>query len=178
MRNIPPPEWLLARLTTPDRAAAILGDLTEISATRGRLWFWTAYARTIISLGWRTPAAFLFGYFAFELMMWLVPMWIRHTPPAWSSTSLNFARMDPLVDAVTVPLWFALPYGLVRYGMRDRFVRISCVAFGVATVVFAYPPAPSVTAATVIALAGAALVSPVWRRPAFVLISTVAASAV
>jgi hypothetical protein len=35
-----------------------------------------------------------------------------------------------------------------------------------------------VIAAIVIALAGATLVSPVWRRPAFVLVSTVAASAV
>src|ERR1035437_8801804 len=105
-------EALLARVTDSTRAAAILGDLEELAATRGRLWFWTAYARTIISLAWRPPAAFLLGYFAFELMMCLVPMWIRHTPPVWSSTSLNFARMDPLVDAVTVPLWFALPYGL------------------------------------------------------------------
>lgn len=35
-------EALLARITGPTRAAAILGDLLELSATRGRLWFWTA----------------------------------------------------------------------------------------------------------------------------------------
>ena len=41
----------------PTRAAAIIGDLTEMAATRGRLWFWAAYPRTLISLGWRTPVA-------------------------------------------------------------------------------------------------------------------------
>ena len=38
-----PAEWLLARLTEPERAAAIYGDLTEMAATRGRLWFAAAY---------------------------------------------------------------------------------------------------------------------------------------
>jgi hypothetical protein len=36
-----------------------MGDLLEISATRGRHWFWIAYSRTLISLGWRTPVAFV-----------------------------------------------------------------------------------------------------------------------
>jgi hypothetical protein len=61
MRNLA--ESLLARLTTRTRAAAILGDLLELSATRGRLWFWTTYARTLLSLGWRTaPAAFVLAF--------------------------------------------------------------------------------------------------------------------
>ncbi len=46
-----PAEWLLARLTEPERAAAIYGDLTEMAATRSRLWFWTNYFRALISLG-------------------------------------------------------------------------------------------------------------------------------
>ena len=45
------PEWLLARFVGPVRATAILGDLLEISTTRGGLWLWAAYARTLISLG-------------------------------------------------------------------------------------------------------------------------------
>ena len=54
MSNLP--ETLLARLTTADCAAAILGDLTELSATRGRLWFWTAYARTLLSQRWHSDS--------------------------------------------------------------------------------------------------------------------------
>ena len=37
-------ERLLARVTDPTRAAAIMGDLQEMEPTRGRLWFCTAYA--------------------------------------------------------------------------------------------------------------------------------------
>ena len=58
-----PTEWLLARIAGPNRAAAIMGDLVELSSTRGRLWFWTAYARTLISLGWRTGgSAFILAF--------------------------------------------------------------------------------------------------------------------
>jgi hypothetical protein len=39
MDSLKPLEAILARFTPRDRAASILGDLTELSATRGRLWF-------------------------------------------------------------------------------------------------------------------------------------------
>jgi hypothetical protein len=38
MRKIPPAEWLLSQDIGSDRAAAIMGDLEELAATRGRLW--------------------------------------------------------------------------------------------------------------------------------------------
>src|ERR1019366_8492863 len=69
-------EWLLARVTDPTRAAAILGDLTEMAATRGRLWFWTAYARTLITLGWRAPVAFVFAMASMRFIFGTVFPWL------------------------------------------------------------------------------------------------------
>ncbi len=62
-------EWLLARVTDPTRAAAMLGDLTEMAATRSRLWFLTEYIRTLISLGWRTGgSAFILAFVCVRFM--------------------------------------------------------------------------------------------------------------
>lgn len=49
-------EWLLALVTTRDRAASTIGDLTEGLATRGAVWFWSAVLRTAASLLWRDIA--------------------------------------------------------------------------------------------------------------------------
>jgi len=38
---------LLCLVTTPDRAEAILGDLTEISSSRGPVWFWSQWSRAL-----------------------------------------------------------------------------------------------------------------------------------
>ena len=88
MHNAPATEWLLARLTTPTRAAAIMGDLDELAATRARLWFWIAYTRTLISLGWRTPVAFLCAY-ACTRSYWLLTA--MHTSMNWLLHSVHLA---------------------------------------------------------------------------------------
>ncbi len=173
-------ETLLARLTNRTRAAAIMGDLFELSATRGRLYFWSAYLRTLISLTWRTPVAFLCGYAAFELMMRLIPIWIKHTPQLWRGPEYSplVAKMGPLMAVVTVCLWFALPYGLVRYGRRDKFVQLAAASTLLASLIFFYPPVLSPIVAIVVAVAAiVVLASPVWRRAGIALVSTVAAGA-
>ena len=45
-------EWILALVTTRDRAATTVGDLTEQAATRGVFWFWSGVLRTAASLVW------------------------------------------------------------------------------------------------------------------------------
>lgn len=45
-------EWILALVTTRDRAASTVGDLTEGAATRGVAWFWFGVLRTAASLLW------------------------------------------------------------------------------------------------------------------------------
>lgn len=47
-------EWILALVTTRDRAASTVGDLTEQAATRDATWFWFSVLRTAASLLWRS----------------------------------------------------------------------------------------------------------------------------
>jgi hypothetical protein len=49
-------EWILALVTSRDRAASPVGDLTEEAATRGVIWFWSGVLRTAASLLWRDVA--------------------------------------------------------------------------------------------------------------------------
>jgi hypothetical protein len=57
MHNVNIAEWILALITTRDRAASTVGDLTEGAATRGSVWFWSCIVRTASSLLWRDIAA-------------------------------------------------------------------------------------------------------------------------
>lgn len=49
-------EWILALVTTRDRAASTVGDLTEHAATRGAVRFWYSVLRIATSLLWREVA--------------------------------------------------------------------------------------------------------------------------
>ena len=186
MRSIPPlgststVEWLLGRISGADRAAAIMGDLTEMAAKRGPLWFWMAYARTLVSLSWRAAAAFVAGCAAFSLMCSLFVYWMHHTPPDWRTESgaQIFSTMAPAIAATTVSLWFALPFGLIRWGTSDRFVRLACALFALATPTLFFPPvlSPIITCVVVFGI-GVLLFSPIWRGPAVMVVATVAAFA-
>src|SRR5579862_9557472 len=44
-------EWILSLVTTPERAAATVGDLMENASSQGRFWF--GVLRTAVSLLWR-----------------------------------------------------------------------------------------------------------------------------
>jgi len=56
MHSVNIAEWILALVTTRDRAASTVGDLTEAAATRGVVWFWSGVLRTAASLLWRDVA--------------------------------------------------------------------------------------------------------------------------
>ena len=49
-------EWILALVTTRDRATCIVGDLTEGATTPGAITFWPSVLRTAASLLWREIA--------------------------------------------------------------------------------------------------------------------------
>ncbi len=46
-------EWILALVTSRDRAASTVGDLMEQGPERGVIWFWSGVLRTVASLLWR-----------------------------------------------------------------------------------------------------------------------------
>jgi hypothetical protein len=195
-----PAEWLLARLTDPTRAAALYGDLIELSSTRGRLWFFAAYLRTVGSLCWRPYAAFLVGYLCFlvasvtfqrpwvgpgaRLQSHLIAMLQQGAVPLLSLLPFAVERLffpiaGPLLVGITVPLRFVFPYAAVRYGVLDRFVQLAGATFLITTLVLIYPPvlSPLLAIALVLGFA-AALILPRWRGSIIVLASTLAAGLV
>jgi len=56
MRNVGFAEWILSLVTTPERAAATVGDLVEDRVHAGALRFWGAVLLTTLSLLWRDLA--------------------------------------------------------------------------------------------------------------------------
>jgi hypothetical protein len=168
MPKTAPTEWLLARLTTSDRAAAILGDLTEMAATRGRLWFAAAYLRTLALLSWRTVVAVVVAVSLSQLL----GNTLFHRMPGPSGPRLPMLLVfwfDPWF------LWFVLPFAAVLYGVRDRFVHLTAIAALGTTLAFLFLPRFSF-AGVVVALALAAVASLLggWWKQAMVLAATVA----
>jgi hypothetical protein len=180
MRKTPATELLLARLTDRTRAAAILGDLLELSATRSRLWFWTTYARTLISLGWRTPVALACGVvsmrFALQIILRLANLIPYHLsdPGLFGEEDVRLSLIlwnIPLVMAQC--LAFAVPFALVRFGRRDRLTRLGAVLILVTIPVYA--PVTSIrdmSGIWTVFFFALAFLSPLSRKPAIVLAAT------
>lgn len=179
MRKLPPAEWFLSQDIGRDRAAAIMGDLEELAQTRGRLWFWTAYVRAIISLGWRTGgSAFILAFVCLRLMFGTVIPWLMvHRTPSLSDPGLfgentSGARMLCWnLSLVTAQfLCFAMPFVLVRFGLRDRLTRLACALFLVALPVFSLRPwLMDLSSLLILLIFATALVAPPWRKPLAVL---------
>jgi hypothetical protein len=168
-------EWLLARLTTPDRAAAILGDLTEMATTRGRLWFWIAYVRTVVSLGWRTPVAVFAivisekyirsrGLFMLLLRPFFIHNWYEAHRLAAQHPFLSHFCWAVSLQAVFT-LWYVLPYVMVRFGLRNRLTYLAGALFLLSIPVLTLNPRVyEITGIACALLILAALASPLWRR--------------
>jgi hypothetical protein len=174
------PEWLLARLTDRDRAAAILGDLTEMAQTRGRLWFVAAYARTLFSFTWRIVLALFVADIGRQMIFDLFHLYIGHTPAVWRSATGSWLDLlnssGPLLACIMSTLWFVLPFAVIRYGRRDRFVQLTfAVAVGTTLAFLCIPWASPACAAATLVLAVAAFTPNTWRKPLEVLLWTVAA---
>ena len=175
-----PAEIFLALFAGSDRAAAIMGDLAEMAATRGRLWFWAAYARTLVTFTWRIVLALFVADIGRQTIFDLFHLYIRHTPAAWRNATGSWLDLlnssGPLLACVMSTLWFALPFAAVRYGLRDRFVRLTAVvALGTTLAFLCIPWASFVCAVATLILAAAALTSRTWRKPLEVLLWTGAA---
>lgn len=180
MPNTSPAEALLALFAGPQRATAVMGDLTEMAQTRGRLWLVAAYARTLFSFTWRIVLALFVADYGRNAIFNLFHIYMQHTPAIWRSATgsrldlLN--SMGPLLATVTSTLWFALPFAAILYGVRDRFVQLTfAIAVGTTLAFLCIPWASLLVAVATLALATAALFSSTWRRPLEVLLWTGAA---
>src|ERR1039457_7485295 len=96
------PESLLALFAGPTHAAAIFGDLTEMAATRGRLWFVAAYARTLVSFTWRIVLALFVADIGRQMIFDLFHLYIGHTPAAWRNATgfpLHLVNTSPRLSS-------------------------------------------------------------------------------
>ncbi len=180
MPNTSPAESLLALFAGHLRAAAIYGDLLELAATRGRLWFVAAYARTLFTFTWRIVLALFVADVGRQLAFDTIHLYLRVTPAAWRANTGSFVDLlntsGPLLACIMSTLWFALFFALVRYGRRDPFVRLTALVTAGAFVAFlAIPWVSLAAAAATLAFACAAFLSSRWRKPFEVLAWTGAA---
>lgn len=174
------PESILALFASPTRAAAMMGDLTEMARTRGRGWFVAAYTRTLLALTWRIVLALFVADIGRQLIFDLFHLYIGHTPAAWRNATGSWLDLlnssGPLLACIMSTLWFALPFAAVRYGVRDRFVQLTfAIAVGTTVAFLAIPFASLLVASATLALAAAAFLSRAWRKPLEVLLWTGAA---
>jgi hypothetical protein len=122
MRSASLAEWILARFTTRERAASIVGDLLEAAPQKGKLWFWLSVTRIFLSLTWRRPLAYIAAYGV--ALCWLQAVQfsvfgvhaIYRLPETWRLTFhyLNFASACLSVG------W---AYMATRFGFGDSFAR-------------------------------------------------------
>jgi hypothetical protein len=165
-----PAEVFLALFAGPARTAAIMGDLTEMAATRGRLWFAAAYVRTLFTFTWRIVLALFVADVGRQIIFDLFHLYMRHTPAAWRNATGSWLDLlnssGPLLACIMSTLWFVLPFAVIRYGVRDRFVRLTAaVALGTTLAFLAIPWISLVAAAATLAFAFAAFLSKRWRKP-------------
>jgi hypothetical protein len=182
MPKVPFAEWFLSQDIGPERGAAIMGDLEELAATRGRLWFWTEYIRTIISLGWRTGgSAFILAFICVRFMYGTVIQWLmNHRVPTLMQAGL-FGVYNPHVRMITWNismvmaqfLCFATPFVVVRFGLRNRLTQLTCALFVISMPVYTLRPwVMDLSGLLSILLIAAALVATPWRKPLAVLAGT------
>jgi hypothetical protein len=175
MPKTTPAEWLLSRITGTTRAAAIYGDLLELAQTRGPLWFWTAYARTLLALTWRTPVALIS---ASVCTYWLGPvvwhsmrMLARLNPHALTlASSPHSIFLHSIFGNTRVGLFFLLPFLIIRFGLRDRLTRLAGAIFVLTLPYFSLVPVVVLAVSPFMAIAAlGALCFRRWRRPMTVL---------
>jgi hypothetical protein len=172
MHKTPIAEWLLARITDPTRAAAIMGDLTEMAAARSRTWFWITYARTVVLLGWRTPAAVLAAVVSVKYLcrrvvhLLLYVSGFIHSPIVFAGRYSHLAVFSWIVSgSVTSFLWIVFPYVAFRFGVRNRLTYLAGTLFLLALPLYTLrPQIYQLTGLACALVMVAALASPLWRR--------------
>jgi len=146
-------EWLIARFTDRRRAAAAVGDLLEVAAEQGPLWFWSSVAGIVLSLTWRRLVALLAAFLCLSLlrtfpMPVLAPL---HGIPTAHKVPENWRPFFVTLDKFGMLLWIAAPYAAICYGFRDKLSQLLLVASAIATTIIFYWWIPAV-ASTAFAL--------------------------
>jgi hypothetical protein len=151
MHSINIAEWILALVTTPDRAASTVGDLMESAATRGVAWFWSGVLRTAASLLWRDIAerpARVTGLAFLGLAVYIA---IDLAFAALSGVAFLWAAMasghPPDLHAIGWKLWFITPVlvsslliGRMLAHWAPRRELAACVVYAIVASIYNLSP--------------------------------------
>ncbi|HEX8895365.1 MAG TPA: hypothetical protein VF783_18705 [Terriglobales bacterium] len=99
-------EGLLVLVTNRERAASIVGDLMESSATRGRVWWWSAVLRAAASLLWGGFADSPLGMLGLAFRAWLMGLLLALT---WMILASVFQGIWQVHARYVVPLILTSP---------------------------------------------------------------------
>jgi hypothetical protein len=166
-------EWVLRRVTTRERAAAIVGDLVEADLPEGSGRFWFSVAGVVISQSSRWALALVVACYVAPRAYGFVeiqPFNSHHLAPEGWIKPLNMAC------GIATILWFITPYAAIRYGLRDNTVRLSFASAGLITTIGFFWWQPWVLAVCgIVCLAGAMfwLSQVEWRNAVLVAAITI-----
>ncbi|HEY1501072.1 MAG TPA: hypothetical protein VGF88_15960 [Acidobacteriaceae bacterium] len=126
-------ERLLSCVTTPARAASQVGDLLELSRSRGTLWFWRAVLGNAAHGGVRFMMAFASAFACSQTIAMLWAHGILGNQP--DRNSVYTVGLLVLAPICAVPVFL-----LLRFGWRDDHARFSLLFALVAAISFlCYP---------------------------------------
>jgi len=152
MRSTRVAEWILAQVTSRERAAAVIGDLLEKVPARGQLWFWWSVVTTAVALVWRdvstNPMRMLrLGFAAFFLQFVLLLLVLAvafvafvvigvlaHRPQLMASWTHFSTAMFVTVWCVVAVVQFSVGRWLARHSPEHELAP--CVAYSIIGLTF------------------------------------------
>lgn len=128
MRSVAMTEWVLAKFTGKQHAAAMMGDLLEQRDQKGAWWFWRSLIGALLALAWRPVLGFVITVYASD---WAFKIMATQGRGMWATTGLvGWLSVGQIA-------WFIAVYSGVRYGVRDALAQMAgAVAFLAATAIF------------------------------------------
>lgn len=122
-------EWLLHRVVDPDRASELVGDQLEAHPNAGQFRFWMSITQLFLIFSRRTILGIVVSPIAGSLIA--VAFLILDTPqaPKWLGGSLtSLVNLWLCMFAVSILLWLATVFSLVRFGWRSTRTGIALMA--------------------------------------------------
>jgi hypothetical protein len=151
MHNIRIAEWILALVTSEDRAAAMAGDLMEQAGVRGVVWFWSSVLRILASLLWTGMAGNPARITGLAFLGLAVYIGIDLLFAGLSGIAFFWGAMasgPPLhLDSIAWKIWFAapIPIGSISIGrMLARWAPgrelAACVVYAILASIYNLVP--------------------------------------
>jgi len=153
MRSIYVAEWILALVTSRDRAASTAGDLLEGAQARGAVWFWFSVLRTAASLLWRDVAeepARAVGLSFLGMAILIAVDYLRAALDGLAFFMVAYWTGRPLhLGSIGWIIWFNAPMLLTSLGTGRMLARwapgrelAACLMFAILLAIYNLVPIP------------------------------------